>query len=45
MATEKELEKIHQQARAEMEEAERFGLESPQPDSKTALDHVWVSHS
>lgn len=42
LITEEELEKIHQQALNEMEEAERFALESPQPDSKTALDYVYI---
>ena len=44
IATEKDLETIHREALAEMDEAERFALESPQPDPKTALDYVWVSY-
>jgi TPP-dependent pyruvate/acetoin dehydrogenase alpha subunit len=44
IATEKDLETIHQEALAEMDEAEKYGMESPQPDPKTALDYVWVSY-
>lgn len=38
---EPDLEKISKEAIAEMEEAARFAIESPQPDPTTALDYVW----
>ena len=37
----KDLERIDQGAKAEMEEAEGFAIESLQPDPETALEYVW----
>ena len=42
-AVQDELDKIHQEAQAEMDEAVKFADESPYPDPATVLDDMYVS--
>ena len=41
IATEKELNAIEEKAKADVEEAAQFALDSPEPDPKTVMDNVY----